>query len=109
MQHVALFDHLLSQSGKTKDQLAGIGIALGGPWDGAVGKVGTRSLLPTWSEVDIADLFAKAFGVPVVVAISRTALPLQKPNGAMPRLTKRHSTSSFCMEKGARLSPTMLL
>jgi len=58
-------DELLTELALTKAELAGIGISCGGPLDSREGVIQSPPNLPGWDNIEICDIFARRYGVPV--------------------------------------------
>jgi predicted NBD/HSP70 family sugar kinase len=64
---------LLDRSAVDRTRLLGLGIAAPGPLDGTTGAVVSPPNFPGWGRVPLADMFAKATGLPVALDNDATA------------------------------------
>ena len=60
-------NELLEQAGLTPDQLLAAAVGLPGPLDSATMQIGSSSLLPQWTGMDLKHAFEQVLSLPVVV------------------------------------------
>lgn len=61
------FDQLLEKSGRTRDDVLGLGVSVPGTVEFAAGRIVRPPIMPTWDEVALAPLVQARFPVPVLV------------------------------------------
>ena len=61
------FDELLSDAGRSRAGLFGIGIGVPGPVDFTTGRLQQPPIMPGWHDYPVAEVFEEAFGVPTLV------------------------------------------
>jgi len=69
-----VFGLLLSETGWSRDQVAGIGIDVPGPVDHATGRVVSPPIMTGWHDYDIPAFFAADYSCPVIVEKDANAM-----------------------------------
>ncbi|GAA1574482.1 ROK family protein [Kribbella sancticallisti] len=78
------FTALLSSTGRSMDQLAGIGLSVPGPVEFDTGLVIRPPIMPGWDEYPIRDHLARRFDVPVLVDNDANAMALGEQAAGYP-------------------------
>ena len=82
-----LFDQLLAEAGRVRDDVLGLAVGLPGPVDFAHGRPSSPPIMPGWDDYPVRDALGERFAAPVIVERDVNAMALGEHRRYWPDLS----------------------